>query len=146
MKAFTAARKPALLLSCAGCLLAGSCSQAIRSEGILHADWQTAQAAGPEQTVEVTLASMFALATPLYLYYIEYDRWPSNAGQIEAVARDWEVPLNMSDYSAIEMHESDDGRLHVHFELAPPKRGEGEFMLSKPQMDQRKGNPHDMLM
>lgn len=125
-----------LVLMLPVCLLLASCSQAIRLQGVTHTDHQAADSARvTAQSADESLATVFTLAAPMYLYYVEHECWPTSIRQLQDIARQFDIPFDLSSYSSVNMQELKDGRLRVRFELAPPSQATGEFTLSKPDVD-----------
>lgn len=117
------------------CLLLVACNSTIRSQGHSYTGRSAMGAGVTAQAADESFATVFALAAPMYLYYVENECWPTDASQVQELARKFDIPFDLSSYSSLDMKELQDGRLRVHFHLAPPSQSEGEFTLSKPDMD-----------
>lgn len=122
-----------------GCLLIASCGgAAVRSEGGRYVTSESARGPGVQaEEADVTLTSMFTLMTPLYLYYVEHDGWPTRGEQLQQVAQEWDITFDLDEYAVLDMEELEDGRLHVRFRLAPPRDGHGEFTVSPPVIERQ---------
>ncbi len=131
-----------LLAGAIGCLMLTSCSSTTGLQGQAFVEPKPRQnAAATAQTADDRFGTVFSLATPMYLYYLQNDRWPSTANDLQDIARKFDLPLDLSSYSNLDMKELDDGRLRVHFQMAPPSQDEGEFILTKPDT----GEPDEII-
>lgn len=133
MKLPANSRASLILPAALSCLALASCSTAVRSQGRSYTDPDAAMGPGvTAPTAEESFADVFTLATPMYLYFVEHEEWPTSIKQLQDVAQEFSIPFDLSSYSRLEMRELKDGRLRVHFQMASPGREEGEFTLTKP--------------
>lgn len=129
----------AIVLTSLCCLLLGTCASASAGgKTRLNASLsgrEDPSTVNVQQVLEETYDSMFKLMTPLYLFYARNDRWPADGQELLVLTRELGLPLDLSQFSQLNLHELQDGSLRVRFELAPPSQGGGEFVLDKPDFD-----------
>lgn len=122
------------------CLLLGACSSANKTR--VQASLTHSKADSPmsfEQTVDETYGSVFRLMAPLYLFYAQNDRWPASGQELQGLSQELGLTFDLSLYSQLDLRELQDGSLQVRFQLAPPGRAGGEFVLSKPDFEEDQG-------
>lgn len=127
----------AILCSVLCVLLLGACSST--SKPRVQASLTRDKADAPadlEQVIDETYDSMFSLMAPLYLFYAQHDRWPSDARELQGLTRQLGLSFDLTRFSQIDLREMHDGSLQVKFELAPPSHGGGEFVISKPKFEE----------